>query len=131
MPLYQEDLLADSDISDPLRVERSGPIDDQEAAVIDALCHAATPGPLVTDDMAEGEGTLVASLPDGRSIISLSCEACEQDALQTAEANLQLICRARHLLLRLLRDRQRLQERLAELESLLGPDGQQPPSQPR
>ena len=57
-----------SDIFDPLCVERSAPMDDREAELTEALCHAATPGPLVVDDEAEGEGAVVASLPDGRAL---------------------------------------------------------------
>lgn len=131
MPLREDDLLLDSDISDPLRVERSSAVDDDEAAAIEILCRAATPGPLVTDDMADGQGSLVAMLPDGRNVISLSHESSETDARLTVEANLQLICRARHLLLRLLRDRRQLRERLRELEELVGPGAREVPAYPR
>ena len=117
MPFRDDDLFQDSDISDPLRIERSSAMDDEEAAAVEALCRAATPGPLMVDEAADGEGILVASLPDGRHVISLSSEGCPDDAECMAEANIQLICRARYLLLRMLRDRRRLLDRIRELES--------------
>ena len=119
MPFRVDDLFQDSDISDPLRIERSSPMEDEEAAAIEALCLAATPGPLMADEAADGQGILVASLPDGRHIVSFTSEGCPSDAQCMAEANLQLICRARHLLLRMLRDRRLLLERVQELEGLV------------
>ena len=68
------------------------------------------------DDATVGDGTLVASLPDGRHIISLAEEAFLDDRV-VGEANARLICQARYLLMRLLRDRERWQrerERLLE-----------------
>ena len=41
------DELNHSGVFDPLCVQRSAPMDDEEAALIEALCQAATPGPLV------------------------------------------------------------------------------------
>ncbi len=61
---------------------------------------------------------MVATLPDGRSIVSLSALlGCLEDARSRAAADAQLICEARGLLLRLVRDRQRwkhLENRLRE-----------------
>ena len=116
MPIRDDDFFQDSDVSDPLSIERGPPMDDGEAAVIEALCLAATPGPLMTDDAAEGQGVVVATLPDGRHIVSIASEVSVIDAQTTAEANIQLLCRARHLVLRLLRDRRRLLDRIRELE---------------
>jgi hypothetical protein len=111
---------------DPLCVERSAPIDDEEAARIEALCRAATPGPMTLDDQAATEGSVVAILPDGRAIATLTPCHGEEDAASTADANAQLICKARYLLLRLLRDREcwkkereRLLERIRSLEEAL------------
>ncbi len=117
------DYLNHDDIFDPLCVERSAPMDDGEAGLIEALCLSATPGPLVIDDEAEGEGAVVAGLPDGRLIVSLTASVKHTDDRTASEANAQLICKARTMLLRLLRDRQQwnqqrefLQERIRTLE---------------
>jgi len=119
------DPLHDSDVFDPLRVERSALMSDEEAADIETLCQAATPGPLLTDDETEGDGMLVASLPDGRHIVSLTAQS-PSDHRSAAEANSRLICQGRYLLLRLLRDRARWQterrrlcERIRALEAAL------------
>jgi hypothetical protein len=114
------------DRSDPHLV-RCRPVEDDEAEIIEAICLAAMPGPLVTDDLSSGGGALVATLPDGRSIVSVRPPSgSPDDARSMASANAQLICEARCLLLRLLRDRQRwkrreegLAERIGELEALL------------
>ncbi|MEE8452456.1 MAG: hypothetical protein V3R99_11100 [Thermoguttaceae bacterium] len=111
---------------DPLSVQRSAPIEDEEAAMVEALCLAATPGPLVVDDETGGEGAIVVSLPDGRLIVSMTAPVEQTDDEAVTLANAQLICKARHLLLRLLRDRQQwkqqqefLQERIRTLEAAL------------
>lgn len=115
------DGLDSSLLFDPLCVERSEPVGDEEAAEIEVICQAATPGPMVLDDQAHGEGSVVASLPDGRTIVSLTTHAAHTDAEVAAaiEANARLICKARYFLLRLLRDRERWQEeRTALLDRL-------------
>lgn len=111
---------------DPLCVERSAPIDDDEASLVEAICRAATPGPLVIDDHADGDGAVVAALPDGRTIVSLSARVEHTLDGGVTDANAELICKARYLLLRLLRDRQQWKEdreflvqRIRTLESLL------------
>ena len=121
------DATAQSDVFDPLCIERSAPMDDEEAAMVEALCQASTPGPLVVDDEAEGEGAVVVSLPNGRMIVSLSATAEHTRDEGVTHANTQLICKARFLLLRLLRDRQQwkeqrtfLLERIRTLETALG-----------
>jgi len=87
-------------------------MDDDEAELIEAICQAATPGPLVTDDVSDGGGALVATLPDGRNIVSVSdSPSCPEDARSRAAADAQMICEARSVLLRLLRDRGRWQRR--------------------
>ena len=120
------DELEDSAIFDPLCVERSAPMDDQEAEIVEALCHTATPGPLVIDDQVTGEGAVVVSLPDGRLIVSLTAPVEHTQYENVAQANAQLICKARYLLLRLLRDRHQwreerelLFERIRTLEAAL------------
>jgi len=121
-----DDCLEEDDVFDPLVVE-CPPVEDDEAEIVEAICQAATPGPLVTDDRSDGGGALVATLPDGRHIVSLRPPAgCPDDARSMGAANAQLICEARSLLLRLLRDRQRwgrreacLLEKIRELEALL------------
>lgn len=116
-----------SGIFDPLCIQRSAPMEDEEAALVEALCTAATPGPLVVDDDAEGEGAVVVSLPDGRLIVSLTASAEHMQDEAVTHANAELICRARYLLLRLLRDREQwkeqrefLLERIRTLEAALG-----------
>jgi hypothetical protein len=114
---------------DPLAVHlvRCRPLEEEEAEIIEAICLAATPGPLVTDEMSNGDGALVVTLPDGRNIVSMSPPPSgPEDAHCRASANAQLICEAHCWLLRLLRDRQWwkrreacLLERIRELESLL------------
>jgi len=111
---------------DPLSVQRSAPIEDEEAAMVEAICLAATPGPLVVDDETDGEGAIVVSLPDGRLIVSMTAPVEHTGNEAVTLANAQLICKARHLLLRLLRDRQEwklqqefLQERIRTLETAL------------
>ena len=56
------DEVGTSGFFDPLCIERSAPVDDEEAALAEALCQAATPGPLVIDDEVEGEGAVVVCL---------------------------------------------------------------------
>ena len=111
---------------DPLCVERSAPIGDEEAALVETLCQAATPGPLVVDEQAAGDGAVVVSLPDGRIIVSMTAPVEHTEDDGATHANAQLICKARYLLLRLLRDRQQwkeqrefLLERIRTLETAL------------
>jgi hypothetical protein len=114
-----ENEFLDSDLHDPLRVERSAAVTDEEAAGIESLCREATPGPFVTDEETDAPGALIATLPDSRNIVSLTMP-CPHDEpcldAQMINANARLICRARYMLLRLLRDRERW---LAEREELL------------
>ena len=106
----------DCDMFDPVRVERSPKVEDTEAAVFEAICHSASPGPFVIDDQADGEGTVVASLPDGRLIVSIgAAQPSEEDGEIQAEANARLFCEARCMILRLLRDRERWYERERDL----------------
>jgi hypothetical protein len=95
---------------------RRRPVDDDEAEIIEAICLVTTPGPLVTDDVSDGGGCLVVTLPDGRNVVSLTPPAgSPADARSMAAANLQLICEARCWLLRLLQDRQRWRRREEDL----------------
>ena len=110
---------------DPLRAVRSTPVKDEEANCLEELCESATPGPLLIDDEADGEGVIVATLPDGRHIISLSVDTIADEEV-TVQANARLICHARYVLQRLLRDRSRWQreregllERIEALEAAL------------
>ncbi len=132
---YQE--LAESD---PLCVERSAPVDDGEAAAIEALCQEATPGPLVLDDDedATGDGAPVVTLPDGRVVVSQTATVESLADSSVVDANAALICKARLYLLRLLRDRQQwlsereaLLDRIAELEARLSTPGQRGAAPPR
>jgi hypothetical protein len=111
---------------DPLQVERSRPVDDEEASQWEMVCQAASPGPLVIDDQADGGGVVVATLPDGRRLISRTPAGSPLDAMCLAEANTELICHARFWLLRLLRDREhgkrrerQLQQEVEELQARL------------
>jgi hypothetical protein len=127
--LLDEDCLGDAD-EYVTHFMRRRPVDDDEAEIIEAICLAATPGPLVTDEVSDGGGALVATLPDGRNVVSVSPPAgSPADARCMAAANLQLICEARCLLLRLLEDRRRwgrreqeLSERIRALEEQLERD---------
>lgn len=144
-----EDCLEDAAGFDP-QFARRRPIDNDEAEIIEAICLAATPGPLVTDDLSDGGGALVATLPDGRNVVSLRPPpGSPDDARSMAAANKQLICEGRCLLLRLLQDRRRwtrreeaLLERIQLLEEQLErqydavepadwPPADPAPSQPR
>ncbi len=109
---FHDECFEDGDTHDPLYFVRSRPLEDEEADLIEAICHAATPGPWVIDDVSDGGGALVATLSDGRHIVSTKpAESCLEGARSTAIANAQLICEARCLVLRLLRDWQRWQRR--------------------
>ncbi len=106
----------DCDLFDPVRVERSPRVEDAEAAVFEAICHSASPGPFVIDDQANGEGLVVASLPDGRLVVSIGAtQPSEEDGEIQSEANARLICEARCMILRLLRDREEWSERERDL----------------
>ena len=116
----------DGDMFDPLCIERSSPVGDEEADRIETLCQSATPGPLVIDDDVSGEAALVVSLPDGRMIVSLTAPVEHTEHEGTAAANAELVCKSRYLLLRLLRDRrewrsqrEKLTSRIEELEKSL------------
>lgn len=141
--LLDEDCLGDGDAYLPDLVRRR-PVDDDEAEIIEAICLATTPGPLVTDDVSDGGGSLVATLPNGRSIVSLRPPGGSPDDVRSmAAANLHLICEARLWLLRLLEDRRRwrrrqeeIQEKIDSLEERLETDYEQaepaawPPADP-
>ncbi len=102
----------DCDIFDPVRIERSPKVEDAEAAVFEAICQSASPGPLVIDDQVSDGGTVVATLPDGRLVVSIGATPpSEEDAEIQAEANIRLFCESRLMILRLLRDRERWYER--------------------
>ena len=108
--------LEDCDIFDSVRIERSHKVEDAEAAVFDALCRSASPGPFMIDDRADGDGIVVATLPDGRLNISVGSTAPVEDADVQAEANARLLCESRPMILRLLRDREAWYERERDLE---------------
>jgi hypothetical protein len=108
MRWWDEECIEDGDsvITDPLLVERSKPVTEEEAKRFEEICQAATPGPLVVDDKSDGGGTVVATLPDGRFVVSHSVDPVTcSDPEAAAQANGDLICRARCIVLRLLRDR--------------------------
>jgi len=102
----QSEMAAEQSAHDPLMLERRSSLSDAEAEHIERVCLDATPGPLVLDDEADGDGAPVFSLPDGRMVVSLTA----------TEANIELLSKARYWLLCLLRDRSRWQ---AEREELL------------
>jgi len=125
MPWFEHDRFDDS-YFDPLQIQRTRPVTDEEAQQWEAVCQAASPGPLVADDLADGSGVLVASLPDGRQLVSTAPVGSPLDAMCAAEANAELICHAKLWLLRLLRDRdharrheQVLQQRIEQLQAHL------------
>jgi hypothetical protein len=63
----------------------------------------------------EGEGAIVVSLPDGRLIVSRTATVEHTEDKAVTQANAELICRARYLLLRLLRDREQWKAERATL----------------
>lgn len=102
----------DSVITDSLLIERNTPVTDEEARRLEEICQEATPGPLVVDEKSEGGGAVIASLPDGRYVVSQGEEGITPpDAVAVARANAELICRARSMVLRLLRDREQSKRR--------------------
>ncbi|NLX97393.1 MAG: hypothetical protein GXY83_14585 [Rhodopirellula sp.] len=121
MPWFQDNCF-DDDPFDPLEVQRSRPVEDEEAKQWETVCQTSSPGPLILDDRASGDGTVVATLPDGRHLISLAQVGSPLDAMCAMEANTELICHARFWLLRLLRDREHARRReeclLRRIESL-------------
>ena len=92
--------LDDSEPFDPLMASGRLPL-TKDVASIEALCDAATRGPLLIDNQTTGEGAVVATLPDGRHIVGLAPDASSDDPAAT-EANARLIRQARCLLLQLL-----------------------------
>jgi len=127
MRWWDEECIDDEDsvITDPLLIERSKPVTDEEARDFEEMAQASTPGPLVVDDKSEGGDTVIASLPHGHSVVSQGEKVVTPaDAVAAAKANAELICRARCIILRLLRDRrhakrreQALRQRIEFLES--------------
>ena len=125
MPWFEYESFDDSPF-DPLQVERSRPVDDEEAKQWEIVCQTSSPGPLVIDDQTDGGGVVVAILPDGRRLVSTAPAGSPLDAMCAMEANTELICHARFWLLRLLRDREQgrrreeaLRGKVEELQSRL------------
>jgi hypothetical protein len=110
MPWFEHDSFDDS-FFDPLQVERSRPVADEEARQWEIVCQTASPGPLMDDDKTDGSGMLVAMLPDGRQLVSTAPTGSALDAMCVAEANAELICHAKLWILRLLRDREHSRQR--------------------
>ena len=112
MRWWDEEWVEQSVLSESVLVGQGGPVADEEAERFETICRDATPGPLMIDDKSEGGGAVVASLPDGRHVVSTSGPLASQaDAHAATEANAGLICHARCMVLRLLRDRQHWQQR--------------------
>ncbi len=83
-------------------------------------------GSLVLDDQTDGDGAVVATLSNGRHLVTLSVPLGTRIDPATEEANAELFCHARYIIARLLRDREalleenaRLRQRLTELEGLV------------
>jgi len=112
----QSEMAAEQSAHDPLMLERRSSLSDAEAEHIERVCLDATPGPLVLDDEADGDGAPVFSLPDGRMVVSLTAPIEQGADGEAIEANIELLSKARYWLLCLLRDRSRWQ---AEREELL------------
>lgn len=106
------------DSFDAAHVDSVVPLDDREARRIEYVCRAATPGPLVVEADGWSGGTLVATLPDGRQIVSMT-SASGGGGQDELDANARLICRGRQLLLRLLNERKRWQAEQAVLRAKL------------
>ncbi len=109
------DRVDDADPFDPFWIERRA-FTDNEAESIKTLCQSATPGPLVADHETDIDGAIVATMPDGRHIVSLSTPVQRTHDAMAIEANTQLICKARDFLLRLLHDRQHWKQQQEFLE---------------
>ena len=113
------------DSFDAAHVDSVVPLDDAEARRIEFLCRTATPGPLVVEADGWSGGTVVATMPDGRQVVSITTPS-QPGCKDEQEANLRLICRGRQLLLRMLNDRKQwsaeralLRNKLAALEDEL------------
>ncbi|HIE38371.1 MAG TPA: hypothetical protein EYH34_14695 [Planctomycetes bacterium] len=127
MRWWDQDCFDEFDVADPLQDQRMVPVDDDEAERLEQLCLAGTPGPLVIDDRSDGDGVVVATLPDGRMIVSRHVAVRSQEESEAAiQADAELICRARCMVLRMVRDRrlwrkreQHLLERIDQLEKQL------------
>ncbi len=81
---------------------------------------------VVLDDEADGDGAVVATMSNGRHLITLALPLGDRIDPATAEADALLFCHARQVITRLLQDREclleenaRLRQRIAELEGLL------------
>jgi len=112
-----------------LLADQCAPLGQNDLAAIAALCEAAAAGPFLIDDEASGEGVVVATLPDGRHVVSLSSDRAAFEP-ERIRANGRLFCQARSWLVRLLRDRLRLEReresllaRVARLEAILARRG--------
>jgi hypothetical protein len=92
------------------------PLSEEDIAAIETLCEAAGPWPLVADDVALGEGVIVATLPDGRHVVSLAPAGTTDDP-DWEPANTRLICQGRYFLRRLLNDRRRRQDECEQLRA--------------
>lgn len=81
---------------------------------------------VVLDEDADGDGAVVATMSDGRHLITLALPLGGRIDPATAEADALLFCHARAVISRLLQDREylleenaQLRQRLAELETLV------------
>lgn len=128
MRWWTEECFEELDVADPLRDERIEPLEDDEAARLEELCQAAVPGRVVIDDRSDGTGFVLATLPDGRHIVHQGPALGDAEEIQAAsEATIELMCRARCMVRRMLHDRrarieqeERLREKLRDLETELG-----------
>ena len=93
---------------DSVLIESPRPVRDDEVQQLEALCEDAAPGPFVVGDAADGEGLVIATLLDGRQVISRKFGFGHRLPHHAIEATVRLFCQARHLLLRLLEDRKEL-----------------------
>ena len=130
------------DVAEAPPLDRMRPLTKREVAEIETLCNQAIPGPFVSGDLTDGDGLLLATLADGRPLVSLGFDPGETVTPEMTEATLRLFCRARYLLLRLLgertawsRQREQLLEQIEQLQARLdgkgAPETYEPVSLPR
>jgi hypothetical protein len=94
------------------------PFEDEDAEALKTLCLSATPGPLIVTEVVDGDGAIVATLPDGSHIVGLAVPIERTHDVLAIEANGKLICQARDLLLQLLhcREQWKRQEELLKAQ---------------
>ena len=111
-------------LPDPSWVESQVLTEEQVGRIRQLLARAS--GAIVLDDHADGHGAVVATLSNGRHLISLEVPLGSKIDPAAEEANAELFGHARAIIARLLRDRElilqenaRLRRQVEELSALV------------